>query len=190
MQILCIFLLAVLFVRVSQTQIVQDQFNHQAHLERALNGVQCKHCHNFSLNEKTNTIELNEAAKISILRMPVKQICHECHNTSTPHQNAPQTCFTCHSSTDAIKKIKPQNHINLTWKTSHSLEARVQGESCLNCHVNSQCAKCHLQKNNFELKNHSRNFKYFHSVQARATPQKCDTCHSKTFCIDCHLGKK
>jgi hypothetical protein len=170
-----------------------SRFDHQAHLDKVFNvkKIDCSHCHNFTLDTKTNEIKLNEFAKGSIFKIPVKQICHECHQSNDPeHANAPQTCFTCHRSMEGIKKIKPANHINLAWKSSHVTEARINSESCMNCHMTSQCAKCHLQRNNIEMKNHPRNFKFVHSVQARATPQRCDSCHTKNFCISCHVGGK
>jgi hypothetical protein len=170
-----------------------SKFNHQAHLdgEFKAKNIQCSHCHNFDLDPKSKEIKLNEFAKGSIFKVPVKQICHECHQSSNPeHVNAPQTCFTCHRNMDSINKIKPPNHINLAWKSSHATEARVNSDSCMNCHTTSQCAKCHLQRNNIEMKNHPRNFKFTHSVQARATPQRCDACHTKSYCISCHAGAK
>lgn len=194
MKYFTVFFLFILFYqnRLNANEML-GRFDHASHLENVfkLNNIKCAHCHNFDLDIKTNEIRLNEFAKKSIFKIPIKQICHECHNSEAPqHVNAPQTCFTCHRSIEGINKIKPENHINLSWKSAHSTEARINSEYCLNCHITSQCAKCHLQRNNIEKKNHSRNFKFFHSVQARTTPQRCDSCHNKSYCISCHIGNK
>ncbi|MGZ3712966.1 MAG: cytochrome c3 family protein [Bdellovibrionota bacterium] len=172
---------------------IAGRFDHDAHLSKVFkaNKIDCTHCHNFSADAKSKEIKFNDSAKNSILKMPVKAICHECHRSDLPqYKNAPKACFTCHRNMEEIGKIKPQNHENVSWKTSHAAEARTNGDACLNCHMTSQCAKCHLQRNDIEMNNHPKNFKFFHSVQARAQPQKCDACHTKSFCVACHMGKK
>jgi hypothetical protein len=164
--IICVFSFLLFF----QTNLLAGspmlaKFDHSNHLEKVfkVNSIQCSHCHNFDLDTKTNEIKLNEFAKKSIFKMPLKQICHECHQSAAPeHVKAPQTCFTCHRSMEGINKIKPANHTNLAWKSSHSTEARVNSDYCMNCHMTSQCAKCHLQTNHLEKINHPRNFKFFH----------------------------
>ena len=187
------FLILIIWSSFSMASEMLAGFDHEAHLAKAFknNKMECTHCHNFSIDQKSNEIKLTEAAKLSVLKMPVKQICHECHRSELlQHKEAPKACFTCHRSMEGIKKIKPTNHESVSWKGSHSIEARVEGDACLSCHMTSQCSKCHLQRNDIEMRNHSANFKFFHSVQARAQPQRCDACHTKTFCVNCHLGKK
>ncbi len=167
-------------------------YNHEMHLQKVfkVNSIECSHCHNFNLDPKGKEVKLNQAATASVLKMPLKEICHECHRSEIArYKDAPKTCFTCHKTMENIKRIKPTNHENISWKTTHSIEARVQGESCLNCHMTSQCSKCHLERNDIEMRNHPKNFRFFHSVQARGQPQRCDACHTKTFCVNCHLGK-
>lgn len=168
-------------------------FDHEAHLSKVFKPqkMDCSHCHNFSVDEKNQKIELTELAKKSVLKIPLKQICHECHQSEElKYKSAPKTCISCHKTMEGLSKIKPASHENMSWKGHHSLEARVGGESCLNCHMASQCSKCHLQRNDAELRNHPKNFKLFHSIQARGQPQRCDACHTKTFCTNCHLGKR
>lgn len=168
-------------------------FDHDMHLQKVFksNKIDCAHCHNFSIDTKGKQINLTEEASESILKISLKQICHECHRSDMPrYKEAPKACFTCHKSMENIKKIKPSNHENISWRSSHSIEARVEGEACMNCHMTSTCSKCHLQRNDIEMKNHPKNFRFFHSIQARGQPQRCDACHTKTFCTNCHLGKK
>ena len=172
---------------------VAFKFDHDMHLQKVFkkNKIDCMHCHNFSADQNTKKIKLTLDAKKSFFKIPLKQICHECHQSELPqYKDASKVCFTCHNSMEGLNKIKPSNHENSTWKTGHSAEARTNGDYCMNCHMTSQCAKCHLHRDSIELSNHPKNFKYFHSVQARGQPQKCDTCHTKSFCVICHLGKK
>lgn len=192
------FLLPILFffglfaVSVKASEMTAG-FDHETHLNKVFlpNKIDCAHCHNFSLDQSAKEIKLTNEAKESILKISLKQVCHECHSSDMPKYNkAPQTCFTCHRTMEGIKKIKPPNHESISWRTGHSLEARVRGESCMNCHMTSQCSKCHLQRNDVDLRNHPPNFRYFHSVVARGQPQRCDACHAKSFCANCHLGKK
>ncbi|MGZ3650768.1 MAG: cytochrome c3 family protein [Bdellovibrionota bacterium] len=168
-------------------------FDHTMHLEKVFktNKISCTHCHNFDVDSGSNQIKLTDETKKSILKLTYKQICHECHQSSLPKYNAaPKNCITCHKGMEGLAKVKPLSHESSSWKTAHAAEARVSGDACTKCHMTSQCAKCHLQREDIQLTNHSRNFKFFHSVEARARPQSCDACHTKTFCTNCHLGKK
>lgn len=169
-----------------------SHFRHDDHIEKVFKPLQvdCTHCHNFTKDEANHSFSLNDKTKDTIFKMPLKQICHECHQSQAPqYEKAPKACFTCHQNMEGLRKIKPASHENISWKSTHSLEARVQGESCMNCHMTSQCSQCHLHRNSVEMKNHPRNFRFFHSVQARGQPQRCDACHAKTYCTNCHLGK-
>ncbi len=168
-------------------------FDHQAHLSKVFkpNKIDCMHCHNFNMDQKEKRISFSVAATKSILNRPVKEICHECHRSDlSQYKEAPKACFTCHKGMEDIKKIKPVNHESISWRNSHSLEAKVKGESCNDCHAVSQCSKCHLRRNDIDLQNHPKNYRFYHSVQARAQPQRCDACHTKSYCADCHLGVK
>lgn len=169
------------------------KFNHDGHLNKIFKpqNIECSHCHNYTHDANSNKVVFNDQAQFSIFKRSLKEICHECHQSDSPkHKDAPQTCFTCHSSFEDIRNVKPANHGNIVWKTTHSLDARISGDSCFNCHTTSQCSKCHFDRNDIELANHSRNYKFTHSVQARATPSRCDSCHTKSYCISCHMGKK
>lgn len=169
------------------------RFDHREHDVRVFSkhGVACSHCHNFSLNEITRELVPNAELKQSALNRDMKDICHECHKTAEAKwRDAPKTCATCHASMQAMTQIAPTTHRNLEWKRTHASNARADGSGCLDCHSSSQCVKCHLQRNDIDLVNHSRNFRFFHSVQARLEPHRCDACHTKTFCVNCHTGNK
>ncbi len=168
-------------------------FDHDFHSEKVYSpqNIKCSHCHNFSIDEKTDKATLTGDYKKSAFNREFKSICHECHQgAEAKNKNAPKDCFTCHRTLENMRAIKPRNHSNVAWPSMHSSDARTDGESCFKCHSTSQCVQCHQRRNDIELKNHSRNFRFMHSVAARAQPHKCDSCHSKTFCIDCHTGKR
>ncbi len=172
---------------------VVSRFDHEFHDQKVFKpqSVSCDRCHNFKVNPQTGKAAPEDAFEKSTFRMPFKAICHGCHvSAEASKRNAPQACFTCHRSIENLKAIKPQNHMNIGWANSHATNARIDGESCLNCHMTSQCVQCHQRRNDIDLRNHTRNFRFMHSIMARAQPHKCDSCHSRTFCVDCHLGKK
>lgn len=171
---------------------ITARFDHEFHRLKVFEPrkVQCSHCHFFSQETQGKKITLDPQFKDTSLKLPLKQICHECHQSpESQHPNAPKECYACHRSLESLDKIKPLNHKNVAWKDSHSTVARIQGDSCFSCHTQSTCTKCHLQRNDIQMNNHSRNFRFFHSVQARLQPQKCGTCHTTNFCVGCHLGK-
>lgn len=166
-------------------------FDHQMHERKvfAVQKIDCSRCHNFSLDASTQRVIPNENLRFSSFNKPFKEICHSCHTGGEKaYSAAPHTCYTCHRRFENILSIKPRDHENLAWKQAHSTAARVNGQSCMNCHMISQCVKCHLRRQNVEPMNHSRNYRYFHSIQVRAEPQRCDACHTTSFCENCHLG--
>ncbi len=171
------------------SQIV-EQFDHEFHKLKVFDPqkIDCTHCHTFNQNQSQQLITLNSSK--SIFNKSLKQICHECHQSpETKYTNAPKECFFCHKNNDGLNKIKPINHKNVSWKNTHSMVAKVQGDQCFQCHQESSCTKCHSQRNDIQMNNHNRNFRFYHSIQARLQPQKCDTCHSTNFCTSCHQGK-
>ena len=172
---------------------ILNRFDHEKHDAKAFKsfGFACDRCHNFKLDSKTNKLMPNEKLVNTAMRVDLKTICHECHNTGdAKYVSVTQTCVTCHRSAEDLKTIKPRNHANVAWKSAHASNARIDGENCMACHVTSQCVQCHQRRNDIEMKNHSRNFRFTHSIVARMQPHRCDSCHTRSFCSDCHRGKK
>jgi hypothetical protein len=173
----------------SESDILR-KYDHDRHEKNVFGpqNISCTHCHNFTL--KDGKAEVGAELAKSTFKRPVKQICHECHQGSlAQNRNAPKECYTCHSSLENMKQIKPASHAGLDWAHGHASQARANSGSCTTCHSNSQCVKCHARRNDVSLSNHTRNFKFYHSIEARAQPQKCDTCHTKDYCIRCHVGR-
>lgn len=169
-----------------------SRFNHDAHEKGAFKALQfkCSNCHNFTIASDNIHAQPEAGLSNSNLKFNLKMTCHQCHNTEKNRFKAvPKQCILCHTNTNLNKEIKPLSHQNAEWKTTHSLNAKTEGSTCLNCHIQSECLKCHLRRNDIEMKNHSRNFRFTHSVEARAQPHRCDACHTQNFCIKCHIGK-
>lgn len=177
--------------RAEASDNILSMFDHQLH-ERKVFGIQkidCSRCHNFSLDPLTNKVMPSENLKFSSFNRPFKEICHSCHTGGEKaYSAAPHACYTCHRRPENMSAIKPRDHENLAWKQAHSTAARAGGQLCMNCHMISQCVKCHLRRQDVEPINHSRNFRFYHSIQARAEPHRCDACHTNQYCVNCHLG--
>lgn len=190
-KIIFIILINSFFISTSFSGVL-SRFNHEAHEKGAFKTMQfnCSGCHNFTITKDSIPAKAEPGLTSSTFKYDIKTTCHQCHNTEdTKYKEAPKECILCHSNTDASKQIKPLSHQNAEWKTTHSLNARTEGSLCLNCHIQADCLKCHLRRNDIEMKNHSRNFKFTHSVEARSQPHRCDACHTQNFCIKCHIGK-
>lgn len=167
-------------------------FNHSLHEKNAFKNlkIECSACHNFSINADGLHASASPEIKESNFKSEMKSLCHQCHQSqNSKFRVTPKTCVLCHTESDSLKKIKPLNHQTSSWKKTHALNARVESTSCMNCHIQSQCVKCHVNRNDIAMKNHNRNFRFTHSIEARGQPQRCDACHSQSFCIKCHLGK-
>lgn len=169
-----------------------QKFDHDLHNTKALQprGMACSTCHRVSMEDNGRRVALLDPDASSTFSKPPAEICHQCHrSTEAINKNATQDCEACHSGPEGREAMKPQSHRRAFWRNSHALEARAGAKSCNECHETSTCAKCHLSRNDIELTNHGRNFKFFHSVEARTRPQSCESCHSRNFCSSCHMGK-
>ncbi|MGZ3721887.1 MAG: cytochrome c3 family protein [Bdellovibrionales bacterium] len=188
MKALLLIFLAGFTISANPDGAILDLYDHSFHEKSVFkqNNIECKYCHNFELNKNNKGILKPEIGKSTFVK-PIQALCHSCHRNPETHTKAPQTCYTCHRTTDNMKSIKPQNHNSGDWAHNHSLSARTADNACLTCHTNSQCVKCHVERNSLFQNNHTRNFRYFHSIEARANPQKCDSCHSKNYCMGCHM---
>ena len=170
-----------------------NRFNHEAHEKGAFKNLDfsCSQCHNFEMSSNNKSAKATAGLTNSTFKTDLKNTCHQCHNTEDLRfKAAPKECILCHAKTpENTKEIKPLSHQNAEWKMTHSLNARTEGSSCLNCHIQADCLKCHLRRNDIQMQNHSRNFRFTHSVEARAQPHRCDACHTQNYCVKCHIGK-
>lgn len=169
------------------------KFDHDMHSTKVFspNRIECSHCHNLEMDATDKKATAKSGLTQTTFAKPPREICHECHQSTAPaYRSAAQACFVCHSGASDMLSITPKSHSNISWRTSHSLDAKTNPEVCMKCHTTSQCTQCHLSKTDIELNRHTRNFKFFHSVEARMRPHTCDTCHTKTYCTSCHMGKQ
>lgn len=178
---------------VHESAILLKKFDHDRHNLKVFkkDSFLCSKCHHFTVDPKTLEAFPEERLSALTFKLPAQMMCHQCHKSdSIENKSAPKECVNCHDSRDKVAKVIPLNHKSNAWKSSHSMEARIEGNKCQNCHYEAQCVKCHSHRNDVKPENHPRNFRFTHSMEARFQPQKCDTCHTKSYCTQCHLKGK
>ncbi|MDO8520085.1 MAG: hypothetical protein Q7T11_07990 [Deltaproteobacteria bacterium] len=150
-----------------------DVYDHEMHMtffEAA--SVACETCH-------ADPDSFGDRSKVN----PVG--CHLCHNSAGPIIDANKPCTVCHDG----GAPKPPSHKS-GWKSKHQIYAKLNAESCTQCHTDPQfCLNCHKRRDTVLQTMHRRNFRYFHSIEARANPRKCEACHTVSYCQDCHAGR-
>ncbi len=159
-------------------------FSHQAHADRVPEG--CPRCH----------VGIEQSTGLPI-EPPSMDLCLACH----PHgeEYAQARCQHCHPSLRALplRAVAEFDHTG-DWESRHGLQARAQGDSCLQCHPQSSCAECHSRvapAANVRLypeaveRNliHRGDWRSTHAIEARLDGDTCVRCHTNTgFCSDCH----
>lgn len=178
---------------VQGSSIILKKFDHDRHnLKVFKKGTfLCSKCHYFTVDAKTLEVFPEERLSALTFKLQAQQMCHQCHKTeSIEFKSTPKECVNCHDSRDKVAIVMPLNHKSNSWKSSHTMEAKIEGNKCFNCHYEANCVKCHSHRNDVKQANHPRNFRFFHSVDARLQPHRCDTCHTKSYCTQCHLRGK
>lgn len=191
------------------------QFSHAFHVPKfAEEG--CLRCHG-------NVAESTELP----VATPTRELCADCHNPALDHagnwiarhgplaRGSANSCTQCHSQAmcaDCHSRVAPeakariypeavgQEHIHRgDWLTSHPLEARADGDTCLRCHGGSFCQECHTASG---VTAHAdtvrpphpagyamRGGDAFHGDDARMHIETCAACHDQgpaSVCVDCH----
>ena len=79
---------------------------------------------------------------------------------------------------------KPDTH-NGAWLETHGQAARVDEESCLQCHTGrTSCIQCHQDT---QPRSHTPSWvKRGHALEARWSRETCLACHNDDSCIACH----
>lgn len=125
--------------------------------------------------------------------------CQQCHSQST--------CTNCHTKnaittpTRLFPEAVERNLIHRgDFATSHAIDARLDGDTCLRCHNADTCVSCHravgLAEDGTNPRNpHPRGYGVrgggvsFHGDDARAHIETCAACHDQgaaSNCVDCH----
>ena len=158
-------------------------FDHQVHVSKK---VPCARCH-----EGVEHVQL-----ASVQQLPKMVTCLGCHDGST----APSSCTTCHLR-------EPSGRLQLTFaqgplrpisgnpfgvehgprfEFNHSALASTQRSTCLSCHAERECQKCHDGMSK-PLPVHPNDWISLHPLQARGQMMRCESCHRfQSFCLACH----
>lgn len=162
-------------------------FQHDEHLPLAEIAGQCVGCHGGVTEDGVNGEVFPDMAT-----------CTGCHDDAL----TPSGCRSCHQSRD-LRRLVPETflrHDNV-FLHNHGLEAARYGQTCNNCHAESDCAACHDQGQPLSLaartpervdaeRIHRADFVVRHTVEARSQPGRCLTCHTISFCDGCHVQNK
>lgn len=128
------------------------------------------------------------------------QVCAHCHK--------PSACTECHGRANVpirpaqLRLDRPDGmgQHRGDWLTRHSLEARLDGKSCLACHQQSSCVDCHGRAGVGSIGKGNKNTPHpaqwlnrggsdFHGDAAWREPAQCAACHDKgaaSNCVQCH----
>ncbi|ADO71513.1 cytochrome c3 family protein [Stigmatella aurantiaca] len=158
-------------------------FSHKQHVAKK---VECAACHG-------DLAAVNLATR---QQLPKMATCFDCHDGRVLTND----CTSCH-----LKQASGRLQLNFTsgilrpiqgdplgmdhgprFEFNHGTRASVSRQTCMECHSDSYCQKCHdsLQK---PLSVHPNDFITLHPVQARTEASRCESCHrSQSFCIACH----
>lgn len=150
-------------------------FRHEVHLGR---GIRCEVCHT----------EFPHVPGLVV--KPSMTVCYNCHGAVHSKQGrvAPAECSLCHPA--GFSKT-PASHTSGFKAKDHRVEAKKDSFSCLTCHKEDSCARCHTEKS-VKPRDHlnirkqiSPQWKKSHGTQRDAG--NCTICHNETtFCKNCH----
>ncbi len=156
-------------------------FSHVFHLKQVDNA--CERCHKV-LPEPGST---ERAA-------PKMSICLECHQSDYNEGK----CTPCHTDLRrlALRPVAYFSHEGEFLKR-HKNSARVEPNTCAQCHEQSFCSDCHASTVatplEFKLPEkldsqflHRNDYVSRHMIEAREDPALCKRCHGASFCQDCH----
>lgn len=161
------------------------KFPHKVHLDRK---IACESCHG----------DLSKVGLATRQQLPKMETCLECHD----NRQASAKCETCHL-TQPDRKLQMQfantradlrplagNPFGMAhtarFEFEHAARATADSGSCLECHTESYCLKCHDGRTK-PLNIHPNDYLAIHPVQARVDNPRCDSCHRRqSFCAGCH----
>jgi nitrate/TMAO reductase-like tetraheme cytochrome c subunit len=177
---------------------------HQEHVE--MQGLRCTDCHFNVVHSRRGTPGGPPPMDVCYMchdGSKAPNACSTCHVNPPSEQEAhplsalenhgklalerPEDCYRCHSAASNFCKDchsrPPATHQLLDWRYTHQPVVEARGrESCLGCHTEEYCQKCHKVS-------HPPNWGQTHVQSARGGMEACAVCHSTGFCNACHLGK-
>lgn len=137
-------------------------FDHRAHLEEYVPGVECATCH------------LDDAQSV----VPDKDVCLNCHDQEVADMTALGAVKT-HGPVWAL------NHRSEAKGNAIDCAACHEQDYCLECHKSGFADEQGAFSNNM-INVHRSDFHVTHPLSARTDQQLCASCHEPQFCNDCH----
>lgn len=174
---------------------------HRAHVE--MRGLKCADCHFNVVHTRRATPSGTPPMDVCYMCHDGKKAPNAC---STCHINPPdqkqahpvnalenhgklardrvEDCRRCHSERSGFcencHSKPPASHQLATWRYTHKTVVAARGrETCLGCHKEDFCKKCHQVQ-------HPPNWKQVHPEFAQGGGDPCLVCHSPSFCENCH----
>jgi hypothetical protein len=160
-------------------------FNHVFHLKQVDNA--CERCHK-GLPEPGATQRFT----------PKMAICLECHQGDYNDGS----CMPCHTDFRRVP-LRPLAYFSHEGEflKRHAHAARVEPNTCAQCHEQTFCADCHARTAatavEFKLPEradrqflHRNDYVTRHAMEAREDPALCSRCHGTSFCQDCHTRSR
>ncbi|OGQ81076.1 MAG: hypothetical protein A2289_14495 [Deltaproteobacteria bacterium RIFOXYA12_FULL_58_15] len=168
-----------------QAHVSELGFSHQTHMERTKE-TGCVTCHDG----------IQDSTELPVAK-PSMAKCLTCHNHNQDYAQA--RCLDCHPSMQRLPlaAVAEFDHSG-DWMARHGMQARVQADSCQQCHTQSTCSECHSRAApaasvkiypeavERELL-HRGDWISAHAIEARADGDTCLRCHQDSgFCVSCH----
>lgn len=187
-------------------------FSHSRHAERVEQGgeapVRCAQCHVNPSGPSMAVVPLDAAR------------CFDCHGAAPDdHYEQGNECAQCHRPLASVDEgdrrfadyPRPLGHEGRVFLLrAHGAEALAEVNRCSTCHVEDQCAGCHVDAARAPIpqvprapgdwtvpwleakypkpdSHHAEDFALTHGRPAPAGPE-CSTCHTQDDCAACHLA--
>ena len=161
-------------------------FNHAFHLKQVDNA--CERCHKVLPEPPRQGTAATERTT------PKMAICLECHQSDYNEGR----CMPCHTDLKRLplRPVAYFSHLGEFLKR-HKNAARVEPNTCAQCHEQSFCSDCHARTVatavEFKLPErldrqflHRNDYVSRHMIEAKEDPALCKRCHGASYCQDCH----
>jgi hypothetical protein len=142
-------------------------FSHETH---KYGNAQCGDCHTRAA--------ASTSSKENVL--PPMEACIGCHDDETAPRKG---CSVCHAESSPVNATH-----KLDWEMHHGIESKAPNSSCLTCHSEDTCVRCHQDE---KPRDHNASWrKVTHAAEAAWNRSRCMACHQEDYCSRCHSNTK